>query len=187
LEREELVADLKQVASDKDLATIQWLGYHLRTLLHRNDCLGMAASIESRFPFLDSQLVRLAVNMPYDCKVRFSPTVLQKKHYFLRDKWVLRKVADRYLPPDLAHRPKFGFPFSAFRRMQISPKFFEDSFVSQIFGLGRRKTQYLIEHVDRSLKLKLLHLEIWARVCLNNAPTQRVTETLKQQVTIASQ
>ena len=39
--------------------------YDLGRLLHRNDTMGMAASIESRFPFLDSAFVRLAVNMPH--------------------------------------------------------------------------------------------------------------------------
>ena len=49
--------------SDRNVRTADLLGYHLRMLLHRNDCLGMAASIEARFPFLDEELVTLAVNL----------------------------------------------------------------------------------------------------------------------------
>jgi asparagine synthase (glutamine-hydrolysing) len=94
---------------DNEVISLQLIGDILRTLLHRNDCLGMAASIESRFPFLDSRLVKLAVNMPYRYKVRFSPAALQREHLFLRDKWVLRKVAERYLPAVLSQREETGF------------------------------------------------------------------------------
>ena len=61
---------------DHEAASLDLMSYLLRTLLHRNECLGMAASIEARFPFLDSRLVKLAINMPYQYKVRFSPRVL---------------------------------------------------------------------------------------------------------------
>ena len=43
--------------SNWNVRTPIWLSYHLRTTLHRNDSLGMAASIESRFPFFDEQVI----------------------------------------------------------------------------------------------------------------------------------
>ena len=42
------------------LGSLNLLNHHLRTLLHRNDSLGMAASIEARFPFLNHDLVKCA-------------------------------------------------------------------------------------------------------------------------------
>jgi asparagine synthase (glutamine-hydrolysing) len=171
--------------AQRDLTSLYELSYHLRTLLHRNDCLGMAASIEARFPFLDSRLVKLAVNMPYECKVRFSPTVLERSHYFLRDKWVLRKVAERYLPRELAHRTKKGFPTTVPSRLRIPAEFFEGLFVAKLFGLSRRETGHLLDHASQDLKLKLLHLEVWAHVCLHDAPRQQIVGRLKEHVTIA--
>ena len=170
---------------DHDLTSLYQLSYHLRTLLHRNDCLGMAASIEARFPFLDSRLVKLAVNMPYPYKVRFSPTVLEKQHYFLRDKWVLRKVAERYLPIELAQREKLGFRVGTQSRMQIPAEFFKGLFVADLFGLSRRETHYLVDHSPQELKLRLLHLEVWAHVCLHNSPREQIVRRLKEHITIS--
>jgi asparagine synthase (glutamine-hydrolysing) len=160
------------------------MSYLLRTLLHRNDCLGMAASIEARFPFLDSRLVKLAINMPYRCKVRFSPTVLEREHLFLRDKWVLRKVAQRYLPALLSRRKKRGFPINAHARMDIANEFFEGSFVAELFDLDRRATRYLVEHAGRELKRRLLHLDVWAHVCLYNAPRNAILTKLRKHVSV---
>ena len=85
-DNEEIRTEVERISgrtiADRDLISLYQLGYHLRTLLHRNDCLGMAASIEARFPFLDSRLVKLAVNMPYQYKVRFSPTVFEEAALF---------------------------------------------------------------------------------------------------------
>jgi asparagine synthetase B (glutamine-hydrolysing) len=54
-------------------------------------------------------------------KVRFTLTAIDDPgHYFLRDKWILRKVAERYLPQALAYRKKRGFPVSAQDRLRIT-------------------------------------------------------------------
>ena len=169
--------------TDDDLVTLSQLGYHLRTLLHRNDCLGMAASIEARFPFLDTALVRLAVNMPYGAKVRFSPAVRDRDHLFLRDKWVLRKVAERYLPRALAYRQKWGFPAHSHAHVQIEPTFVRDSFVADMFLLNAREADYLVRHSDQDLRMKLLHLEVWARLFLDGAPADDVRSWLRKWVT----
>ncbi len=50
--------------ADEDLWTMDYLGHHLRSLLHRNDTMGMAASIEARFPFLDHDVVSFADEPP---------------------------------------------------------------------------------------------------------------------------
>ena len=188
LGEEEIREDIRRRSgrepTDRELVTLWQLGYHLRTLLHRNDCLGMAASIEARFPFLDSRLVRLAVNMPYSAKVRLSPATLEREHYFLRDKWVLRKVAERYLPRKLAHRKKRGFPVRAHERMRIAPDSFDDSFVGNLFELGRRELRLLVDRASPELRRRLLHLDVWARVCLEGIPTEDVKRRLQQYVVL---
>jgi asparagine synthase (glutamine-hydrolysing) len=166
------------------LTTLFQLGYHLRTLLHRNDCMGMAASIEARFPFLDTRVVRLGVNMPYRVKARPSLTALESRHLFIRDKWVLRKVAERYLPAALAWQKKVGFPIGATARMHIAPELFEDSFVADLFELGSREVRFLVDHAGRDLTLRLLYLDVWGRVCLEGASTDDVTRRLQKYVTL---
>lgn len=168
-----------------EVVTLSQLGYHLRTLLHRNDCLGMAASIEARFPFLHTPLVRLAVNMPYRAKVRFSPTAVRRAHCFLRDKWVLRKVAERYLPRAIAARDKVGFPTHAQERMRIAPGFARRSFVADLFALSDREADFLVLQADQSLRMKLLQLEVWARLFLTGSSPDEVGGWLRTQVGMA--
>jgi asparagine synthase (glutamine-hydrolysing) len=188
LEHEEICGHVQRLArrpiDDNDITSLDLMSYLLRTLLHRNDCLGMAASLEARFPFLDSGLVKLAVNIPYRYKVRFSPSVLEAEHLFLRDKWVLRKVAERYLPLALAHRKKRGFPISAHARMDIPTDFFEQSLVADLFDLDRRAMRYLANHADRELQRRLLHLEVWAHVCLHDTPRNTILAKLRKHVRV---
>lgn len=169
---------------DWNFRTLLWLGYHLRTLLHRNDCLGMAASIEARFPFLDERIARFAVNLPHEYKIRFSPGTWEKAHPLFRDKWILRKVADRYLPRDLSRRKKMGFHVTAYDRMQIGVRYFgEDGFVARLFGLDKRRLNMLIETGSQELRARLLMLEVWGRVCLGNERRENVSEDLRREIT----
>jgi asparagine synthase (glutamine-hydrolysing) len=167
-----------------NVRSVEYLGYHLRTLLHRNDTLGMAASIESRFPFLDHDVVTLAVNMPYRYKIRYSPTVWEKAHPFVRDKWVVREVANRYIPRALSQRIKIGFWTTAFARMRVAAPYFDDSFPRELFSLSQPQLNSLLAHADHELVARLLHLDIWARVCLGNEPVDALLPRLRRYVRI---
>ncbi len=164
--------------SGMTIRSVDMLSGHLRTLLHRNDTMGMRASLEARFPFLDEDLVATAINMPTRFKLRFSPTVWEKDHPFIRDKWVLRRVADRYLPQSLSHRKKRGFDVSAFRRMRIHPDFFDSGFVTGHFKLGRREADHLFATADRRLTGKLMMLEVWGRLFFQGATIESVQTDL---------
>ena len=74
-------------------------GVYLPQILARQDKNTMQASIETRPPFLDPDVVRLGVNM----------TVSQRVEP--RRKAPLRALADRYLPTSIAARKKVGFNF----------------------------------------------------------------------------
>src|SRR6185369_7069866 len=67
----------------------------------------MAHGVESRAPFLQAALVEHALTLPEKARLRGTT-----------GKWVLRKVAEDMLPPDLVTRRKQGFspPFSAWAR-----------------------------------------------------------------------
>jgi asparagine synthase (glutamine-hydrolysing) len=72
---------------------------YLVELLMKQDQMSMAASIESRVPFLDHKLVEFAAGLPTRMKLRGFNT-----------KWILREAVKEILPPDILSRPKMGFP-----------------------------------------------------------------------------
>jgi asparagine synthase (glutamine-hydrolysing) len=141
-----------------------FLFFVLRTLLHRNDSMGMAVGIESRFPFLNRDLMRLAVNLPLRSKIRFSPVALDWSHLFLREKWILRQVARRYLPIRMAYRKKVPFPANAYKRMRVAPEWFGGSFISDHFRLSRPRLAYLLEHASPALRMRLFQVDVWGRL-----------------------
>src|SRR5262249_16988599 len=103
-------------------------------------------------------------------------------HPFLRDKWVVREVARRYLPPRLSQKRKFGLPYNGFKRMRISPSYFAYSPIADLHGLSTQAMQLLVQKSPSALRLKLLHLDGWSRVCLYRFPADQVLSKLKQHV-----
>lgn len=75
----------------------EWLlAGHL--LADKGDRVSMLSSVEARYPFLDSQVKEMAAMLPDDQKIRGTA-----------NKWILRKVAERYLPHSTAWRRKHLF------------------------------------------------------------------------------
>jgi asparagine synthase (glutamine-hydrolysing) len=66
--------------------------------LNYTDKMGMAHGVEIRVPFLDLELVKVATAIPPELKLRGKET-----------KYILKKVAERYLPKDVIYRSKTGF------------------------------------------------------------------------------
>jgi asparagine synthase (glutamine-hydrolysing) len=174
----------QEAGTDKDTRSIRMLTYHLRTLLHRNDAIGMSSSIECRFPMLDSQLVRLAVNLPFETKIRRSWRVRDRRHPFIQNKWILREVASRYMPASLSLRPKRPFPTNTFARLNIPASYFIGSAAADLLELSRREIGFLVAHGQPALKVRLMHLNVWCDVCLNDEPPDEVAARLRQAITI---
>jgi asparagine synthase (glutamine-hydrolysing) len=164
--------------------SLEWLGYHLRTLLHRNDALGMAASIEARFPYLDNAFVKAAVNLPYKHKIRPALNSFDLAHPLLRDKWVVRQVADRYIPRALSRRRKVGFPVNAYERLRCAPSFFESGFVADLYRLGTRAVGRLLETSSRDFQMRLLMLEAWGRLFFRGVSEPELRTSLLRHVQI---
>lgn len=72
---------------------------YLQELLMKQDQMSMAASIESRVPFLDHKLVEFSTALPDRLKVRGWTT-----------KYVLREAMKGLLPETILRRGKMGFP-----------------------------------------------------------------------------
>lgn len=67
-------------------------------LLVKTDIAGMSNSLEVRSPFLDHQFMELTAKMPAMLKLKF-----------LKSKYMLKKMADDYLPVEIITRRKKGF------------------------------------------------------------------------------
>lgn len=66
--------------------------------LNYTDKLSMAHGIEVRVPYLDKDLVELSTQIPISLKMKGKTT-----------KFILRKIAEKYLPKDIIYRSKSGF------------------------------------------------------------------------------
>lgn len=178
------VAGLRSDEQERALQTLDLLQANLRGLLHRNDTMGMAASIESRFPFLDTSLVRLAINLPPRAKIRRGFYPRDRRHPLAIDKWVIRKLADRHLPTSLSRRPKVPFATTAYGRMTVRPGLFRDGFLDDVVGLDEAGWEAFVARADQRLRSKLVHLETWGRVMIRNDSDDDVLGALKSHVTI---
>lgn len=170
---------------ERELRSLTLLGYHLRSLLHRNDALGMASSVEARFPFLDHPLVRSAVNAAYRHKLRWEPRVTSKVHPFVTDKWVVRKIADRYLPRSLSRRRKIGFPTTAYQRATIAKEFHADSFLAHHFRLDSDSAARLSQECGTAFSLRSLMLDVWARMFFDGERPDRAVERVNRFLRVA--
>jgi asparagine synthase (glutamine-hydrolysing) len=103
------------VSSDARSMLNQLLAADIKTYLHellmKQDQMSMSASIESRVPFLDHQLVEFVAKLPERLKLRG-----------LKTKYVLRRAMESRLPKQILTRRKMGFPvpFGAWLRGPLS-------------------------------------------------------------------
>jgi asparagine synthase (glutamine-hydrolysing) len=139
------------------------LDTYLHELLMKQDQMSMAASIESRVPFLDDQLVAHVAALPSSYKVRGWQT-----------KAILRAAVRDLLPPAILSRRKMGFPVPIDRwfRDEFSP--LVDEFV---LGPRSAERQFFEPAALRQLAAEhaagashghrlwlLINLEIWQRI-----------------------
>ena len=134
---------------------------YLVELLMKQDQMSMAASIESRVPFLDHHFVGFAMGMPDQMKIRGR-----------EQKYVLKKAVAGLLPDEIIYRKKMGFPTplrewfrdaasDALLGSLIAP----DAFISR--WVYREEVKSLIEqhrsgfHDATDRLWRLLNLEIW--------------------------
>jgi len=103
---------------------------YLVELLMKQDQMSMAASIESRVPFLDHTLVEFAARMPDRLKIRGGT-----------QKYVLKKAVEGLLPPEIIYRKKMGFPTPLHN-------WFQDSRAESVFSALRSRDGFVSEYLD---------------------------------------
>jgi asparagine synthase (glutamine-hydrolysing) len=143
----------------------------LTPLLRRLDRMSMGASVECRVPFLDHRLVSHAINLPLPYRVG-------KRS----DKYILKQLAQRYLPPSVAKRKKVGFPIPL--QDYLAPlarsDLFDQGFCVEILGLRPRVMQEVITAWKPHTQafFNLVSLEIWGRLFLRGESLESVGELL---------
>jgi len=145
---------------------------YLVELLMKQDQMSMAASIESRVPFLDHQLVEFAAALPDEWKLSGWTT-----------KRVLREAMKGLLPASILKRPKMGFPVP-FSRWTRGPW---NGVAREVLLDRRSRERGLIDPdaVDRLLQQHagaradggdriwaLLNLELWHRTFIDKEGVQ---------------
>jgi asparagine synthase (glutamine-hydrolysing) len=155
---------------------------YLHELLMKQDQMSMAASIESRVPFLDHKLVELTARLPERMKLRGMTT----KH-------ILREAMKGVLPEPILTRSKMGFPvpLGAWFRGPFRP--LVDEYVLGERALGRglfdadfvrglvaRHQTGAENHAERLWML--LNFEMWQRQFIDgeaaDAPQPALTEAV---------
>ena len=149
---------------------------YLVELLMKQDNMSMAASIESRVPFLDHVLVEFASRIPREVQI-----------HGLAGKRILKKAVEDLLPYEILYRPKLGFPtpwsgwlagprLEQIRELLLEPRsldrgYFRREAIEQLFNEHRNKHR---DNYDRIWRL--LNLEVWHRVCLEGESHAEVDE-----------
>ncbi len=148
---------------------------YLVELLMKQDQMSMAASIESRVPYLDHEFVEYVAALPARLKVRG-----------WRTKAVLREALRGVVPPAILRRRKMGFPVPVGRWLRGPYQSVVDEFVLGPRTLARGLFQPAVvrriaaEHhagiADHGGRLWLLiNLEIWQRTFLDAEDPAEIT------------
>jgi asparagine synthase (glutamine-hydrolysing) len=153
------------------LAFLETRFYLVNDMLTKVDRMSMAHSLEARGPFLDHKLVEWAAGIPMHLKLRRGTT-----------KFLLKRLAMRYLPPEIPYRSKQGFeiPLNAWLRGDLASFAREtllgpESACRRFFAVGaleRTLSSFALERGGNRAAEKvwiLLTFEFWYRMYFDNA------------------
>lgn len=131
--------------------------------LSYTDRASMAASVEVRVPFIDKEVIELAMKITGKLKYKHK-----------QSKYILKKVAEDYLPNTIIYRPKasFGAPIRSWISGHLKPlvdELLSESCVTRRGVFNYRYIKQLIENdrngaEDNAYRLyMLLTMELWFR------------------------
>lgn len=148
---------------------------YLHELLMKQDQMSMAASIESRVPFLDHPTVEWVTRLPEPMKLRGVTT-----------KWILREAMKGTLPERILSRKKMGFPVPVGAWLRQDWSLLLQEYVVGPRTLARQQfsetglRQLVAEHVSGARNhaerlWALITLEIWQRIFLDGEDVQHIS------------
>ena len=131
--------------------------------LNYTDKLGMASGVEVRVPYLDIDLVEFSTKIPPSLKLKGNTT-----------KYLLKRVAEKYLPNEVIYRPKTGFGAPVRKWIKNDMNSFINDYLSQESIEKRKIFNYdkIKELIDLNASKKedlaypiwsLLAIESWLR------------------------
>jgi asparagine synthase (glutamine-hydrolysing) len=151
---------------------------YLVELLMKQDQMSMAASVESRVPFLDHEFVERIVTIPAEFKLRG-----------WRTKAVLRAALRDLVPPEILTRRKMGFPVPVGRWLRGEFRSVVDELVTgerarrrglfhpaMLHRLAVEHRSCAAEHGDRLWLLA--NLEIWHRIFVDGEDPTAVAKVV---------
>jgi asparagine synthase (glutamine-hydrolysing) len=152
-------------------------------LLMKQDQMSMAASIESRVPFLDHVLVEFTTRIPS----RYSIQGLSGKH-------ILKLAVEDLLPHSIVHRRKMGFPtpwaywlagpqLDDLESMLLEPRTLERGLIERD-SVRKLFAEHRAGRRDNGDRIwRLLNLEIWQRVFIDGE--QPIQKSISPQAVVA--
>ena len=161
---EQLVKSLKGIPEERNIVNrmLFWeLKYFLADHnLNYTDKMSMAHGVEVRVPYLDKDLVEFSTEIPVEMKMKGITT-----------KYILRKVAERYLPNDIICRSKTGFggPVRDWVKTDLAAEidsrlFNDDRYFNEIFDL--KTVRSLVER-NKSGQIDAAYT-IWGLLAINS-------------------
>jgi asparagine synthase (glutamine-hydrolysing) len=137
-------------------------------LLARGDKMSMAVSLEARVPLLDHKLVEFAATLPQQLKVKR-----------LVRKYLLKKVSEAWLPREILHRKKQGFPMpsSLWLRNELRPFLRDVLSPSALRRRGLFNPRFVEKLINQhesgfadhgSLLWGLMSVELWQRIFIDS-------------------
>ena len=149
-------------------------------LLPIGDRMAMAHGLEVRPPLLEHRMVEYAMRIPAEYKLRGRTL-----------KYLLRRLAERYVDPELVRRQKqgFGFPLAYWMRSELAEFLRRASVESRFAAEGIFDGAYvralIEEHIagkrDHNYRIWVwLNLEIWHRLYFERTGIEEVTEWIER-------
>ena len=142
------------------------LSTYLPHLLNRQDKTTMMHSVETRVPFLDPEVVALALSMPLERRIE------------PERKAPLRALGRRLLPAGVAEREKVGFGFDVGRYLggAVREGFLRDGLLREELGVDRAGWEERLPALTAALAP--LTAEIWLRALVRGDPVEAVEAEL---------
>jgi asparagine synthase (glutamine-hydrolysing) len=135
--------------------------------LNYTDKMGMAHGVEIRVPYLDNDLVEFAENLPPGLKLKKGSA-----------KYLLKKVAEKYLPNEVIYRSKSGFgapirnwikiDFKDHIEIELSKEVLDDQGIFDSNSVNKLISDNQLGKVDASYSIwALLSFQSWYKQFVN--------------------
>ena len=146
---------------------------YLPILLSRNDKMGMAASIETRVPFIENQLIALAMRLPR-----------RAKYHKGISKWIVKSFAEKRLPREIVHATKMGFAVAEAPWQRAAAHLLREGMVPDLLKWETQARPLLLERVvkEPGVAMSLVGVELWARIFLKGESPEALGELLAHAV-----